>query len=123
MAILRNTAGQGVYVRAIDADGEAITTGVTCQISKDGGSESAAATGATHVAGGVWWQLLSQAETDAGTFCVRPTGTGVIPDPVIVVTDEEILKVPRAGAGNFLHTRTGGDAQQDEDQVQITIPT
>ena len=88
MAILRNTTGQGVYVRAIDAAGDPVTTGVTCQISKDGASEAAAGTAAVHVAGGAWWQALSQAETDAGAVSVRPTGTGVLPDPVIIITYE-----------------------------------
>ena len=118
MAIIRNTAGQGVYVRAIDSTGAATTTGVTCQVSLDGGAESAAATGASHVGGALWWQPLSQAETDAGTLAVRPDATDIVPDPVGIVTSDAAVSSRAApGAAMALVANAVGDAEWNVSEV------
>lgn len=93
--ILKNTASQGCYLFASDK-----TTGVglagdqaniTGSISKDGAAEAAFATAnPTNIGGGLYWQPLSQAETNANAVGLRWTSTtaNILIDPLVGFTDQ-----------------------------------
>ena len=87
----KNTAGQGVYVRAIDTDGAAVTSDIAAQITKDGGAAASVTATGTHIGNGVWWFALSQAETNADMISVWAESDAspeaeLTPDPVIIQT-------------------------------------
>ena len=92
--ILKNVASQGVYLFAYNK-----TTGVglagdqaniTGSVSKDGGAEAAfTTTNPTNIGGGIYWQPLSQAETNADAVAFRwvSSTSNIVIDPVIGFTE------------------------------------
>lgn len=56
----------GLYAFMLDRlTGDPITSGVTAKVSKDGGATAASTNSPTHLSDGLWWLLLTAAETDA----------------------------------------------------------
>lgn len=95
MAIIKNTAGQGLYVYAHDVAADAAKTGdaanITATLSKDGAAGAATNdTNPTEIGGGVYWFDLTQAESNAGALALVPvSGTADVQiDPVLVLTQE-----------------------------------
>lgn len=93
MAIVQNTAGQGLYVYAYDNTTDLAKTGdsanITATISKDGGGAVATATAnPTEISGGVYWYPLSQAETNAKALALIPVSAtaNVLLSPVFEIT-------------------------------------
>jgi hypothetical protein len=96
--LTKNTASQGVYLYAyltttgLPKTGDA--SNITGSISKDGAaSASTATTNPTEIGGGVYWQPLSQAETNANAVALYwSSGTAsVLIAPLSILTDRAIL--------------------------------
>ena len=92
--ISKNIAGQGVYLYAWDTNAAGPKTGdagnITGNVTKDGAAGSpTATTNPTEIGGGVYWQPLSQAETNANALAVywSSVTSGVSIQPVFVLTD------------------------------------
>lgn len=104
MAIIRNTAGQGLYIYAHDIANDEPETGdaanITATISLDGAAPGPLTdVNPTEIAGGVYWFGLTQAEANAGALALVATSTtaDVQIDPVLVLTQEvgiDTLAVP-----------------------------
>ena len=108
MAIIRNAAGQGVYIYAHNATADAPKTGdaanITAKLSKGGSAWVDTATvNPSEIGRGVYWYPLSQAETDTGALALMPvSGTGgVAIDPVLVMTQDAAI-ASRAVAGDAM---------------------
>ena len=91
--ILKNTAGQGIYLYNWNQASGSPQTGdaanITGSISKDGAAGAATATvNPTEIGGGVYWQPLSQAETNANEIALywSSTTSGTVINPVIIST-------------------------------------
>src|SRR5436189_4471368 len=119
--ILKNTASQGVYLFASNR-----TTGgglagdqanITGTISKDGAAESAFATAnPTNIGGGLYWQPLSQAETNCNAFGMRwvSATSNILIDPLTGFTDQGRINdtiTSRAPAATALINTTWTDAR------------
>ena len=109
MAIIRNTAGQGLYVYAHDTAADEPETGdaanITATISLDGGADVATTdVNPDETGGGVYWFDLTQGETNAGAFVVIPVSAtaDVQLDPVMVLTQEIALTGLPAAIWNVL---------------------
>ena len=94
MSWFKNVAGQGVYLYAHDKSADASKTGdaanITGKISKDGAVEASYATAnPTEIGGGLYWQPLSQAESNANQIGCRWSSTtaNVVIDPVMISTE------------------------------------
>jgi len=92
--ILKNVAGQGLYIYAHDTYADAPKTSdaanITGTLSKDGAAPAALnAAHPTEIGGGVYWWPLTQAETNCNALAVASTSTteGVRIDPVALHTD------------------------------------
>jgi hypothetical protein len=97
--ILKNVASQGVYLFASNK-----TTGVglagdqaniTGTVSKDGGAEAAfGTTNPTNIGGGLYWQPLTQAETNADAVAFRwvSSTSNILIDPVIGFTERGLVQ-------------------------------
>ena len=131
MAIVQNTAGQGLYVYAYDNTTDLAKTGdsanITATISKDGGGAVATATAnPTEISGGVYWYPLSQAETNAKALALIPVSAtaNVLLSPVFEITIDAAISsrasqasvnaLPAAAAVN-----TFNDLTYNTDGVQI----
>ena len=106
--ILKNVASQGVYLFAYTSTGpDTGDAGITGRIVKDGTAGMAAlASGPTEVDAtympGVYWQPLSQTETNGNALALawKSTTSGVSIDPIIVLTSGVNLPaVAHASAG------------------------
>lgn len=119
--ILKNTASQGVYLFASDK-----TTGVglagdqaniTGAISKDGSAEAAFATAnPTNIGGGLYWQPLSQAETNCNAFGMRWTSStsNILIEPIVGFTEQgriDATMSSRAPAATALLNTTWTDTK------------
>src|SRR6516225_5056289 len=107
--IFKNTASQGVYLLAVNTATNTPKTGdaanITANISKDGGRNAPTATAnPTEIGGGVYWQPLSQAETNCNEFAVAwaSTTANVQIDPVFVSTTAGAVPAAVAGAASGL---------------------
>lgn len=94
MSIAKNTASQGVYLYAHNTANDAPKTGdsanITGTISKDGGAAAAlATTNPTEIGDGVYWQPLSQAETNADAIVIawESSTSNIQIEPLICLTD------------------------------------
>lgn len=92
--IAKNVASQGVYLYAHDTGADAPKTGdaanITGTISKDGAAAAAlATTNPTEIGDGVYWQPLSQAETNADAIAVawESSTSNIQIEPLICLTD------------------------------------
>jgi len=135
MAIIKNTAGQGLYIYAHDVAADTAKTGdaaqITATISKDGAAGAATNTAnPTEIGGGVYWYPLTQAESNAGALALVPVSAtaDVQIDPVIVLTQDATISsrasqasvdaLPSAAAVN-----TFNDTTYDGDGVLVTQGT
>jgi hypothetical protein len=115
--IFKNQAGQGVYLLAQDANGNAKASdaaNISATISRDGGTASATATAhPTEIGGGVYWLPLAQAETNGNAFAVIPSSStsGVTLDPIICFTGAGTIPFVAAGAAGGLPTLGTGSGQ------------
>jgi len=98
MAIIRNTAGQGLYIYAHDIANDEPETGdaanITATISLDGAAAGALTdVNPTEIGGGVYWFDLTQAETNAAALSLVSTSVtaDVQIDPVLVLTQEATI--------------------------------
>lgn len=121
--MIKNTAGQGVYVRAIDTDGAAVTSDIAAQITKDGGAAASVTATGTHIGNGVWWFALSQGETNADMISVWAESDAspaeeLTPDPVIIQTvtpadfKADVSGIPKVGQTHrhtLINSTTGVD--------------
>lgn len=108
MAIIRNTAGQGLYIYAHDIANDEPETGdaanITATISLDGAAPGPLTdVNPTEIAGGVYWFGLTQAEANAAALALVATSTtaDVQIDPVLVLTQEVGINT-RAVAGDAM---------------------
>jgi hypothetical protein len=106
--VYKNVSGQGVYLYAYDTTNGVAKTGdaanITGSYSLGGGAAAAVATlHPTEIGGGIYWQPLSQAETNGDTAAYYwASGTsGVQIDPVTVAplpgTSSGVSSVVAAG--------------------------
>lgn len=113
--LLKNVTSQGIYLFAYDTTNNVAKTGdaasISGAISKDGAPEAAFGTAnPTEIGGGIYWQPLSQAETNANAIACRWTSTtsSVRIDPVLVLTSGVSLPaVAHSGAGGLLTAGSG----------------
>jgi hypothetical protein len=129
--IFKNTAGQGVYLFAYDTGANVPKTGdaanITGKATRDGGASASTATAnPTEIGGGVYWQPLAQAETNANTLALywSSATSGVQIDPFIVMTDSGGVTVgtrpspapagygPGGGAGTTAVTDLAGGSSR-----------
>lgn len=99
--MLKNTAGQGLYVYAFDSTTGLPVTGdaanITAVLSKGGGADVATNdANPTEIGRGRYWFDLTQAETNADALALAAESTtpDVVIEPVIVYTDPN---VPQTG--------------------------
>ena len=118
MAIIKNTAAQGLYVYAHDTAADAAKTGdaanITATISLDGAAAGATNdTNPTEIGGGVYWFALTQAETNAGALALVPvSATGdVVLDPIIVLTQEAVITYQSGDAHAIVNHVDYGNAK------------
>lgn len=119
--ILKNTSGQGVYLFASNRTTGAGLAGdqanITGAISKDGASENAFATAnPTNIGGGLYWQPLSQAETNCNVFGMRwaSATTDILIEPLVGFTDQgriDATITSRAPSSTALSNATWTDAK------------
>lgn len=130
--LFKNVASQGVYLFAYDTVNSVAKTAdaanITASISKDGAGS--AATGTVHpteIGGGVYWQPLSQAETNANAVAVywSSSTTGIQIDPLIALTTGgAIPQVPFATSGGLPTLGTGtGQINPASGKVPATVAT
>ena len=108
--MIKNVAGQRVVLHAVkQADGDAITTGVTARVSKDGAAFADSANAPVHLEGSTWALELSQAETDADVLVVRPVATDIqeMPERLYPVVQDEFKATGFALATHWTETRAG----------------
>lgn len=120
MAIIKNTASQGLYVYAHDTAADAAKTGdaanITATISLDGAAAGATNdVNPTEIGGGVYWFALTQAETNAGALALVPvSATGdVVLDPIIVLTQEAVITYQSGDAYARLGAPAGASVSAD----------
>lgn len=65
---------QPIPAVVIDTNGAAVTSSVTCYVTKDNGSQAAGGGTTTHKGNGLWHYVPTQAETDCETLNVLFTG-------------------------------------------------
>lgn len=87
---LKNTASQRVQFVMIDTNGDAVTSGITVQISKDGGALGASAGSATHLGSGLWDYVFTQAETNADHVGLVASKTGAVPIALNILTTTKL---------------------------------
>lgn len=128
--LFKNIAGQGLYLFAYDTVNNIAKTGdaanITASISKDGGSNAATATvNPTSIGGGIYWQPLSQAETNANAIAINwtSTTTGIQIDPVLILTNAGVVpSVAPGSAGGLLTFGTGtGQINPTSGKVPATL--
>jgi hypothetical protein len=109
--ILKNTAGQGVYLYSYDTTNKVPKTGdaanTTGNISLDGGAPvSFNATHPTEIGGGIYWQPFAQGETNgnAGACYWSSSTTGIQVDPVLFLSTGISLPTAAPGASGGLPT-------------------
>jgi hypothetical protein len=113
MPLFRNAAGQGVYLFAHDSSGAkpGDAANITGSYALDGTDHSGFATAnPTEMGGGVYWQPLAQAETDANRLAYRwgsSTG-GVVVDPVFEATGVQLAEVAHGGEAATLRLGSSG---------------
>lgn len=85
--MFKNVASQIIGAQMVTAaDGTAFTSTVSCSITKDGGTQAAAAGTVTHEGNGFHSLAATQADTNADHLAFTFTGTGAIPVTVQVYT-------------------------------------
>ena len=109
--LLKNVAAQGFYLFAYDTTNKVAKTGdaanITGHVSKDGGAGASFGTAnPTEIGGGVYWQPLAQAETNANAVAMywASATSGVQIDPVIVLTTGANIPTAAPGASGGLPT-------------------
>ena len=120
MAIIKNTASQGLYVYAHDTAADAAKTGdaanITAKLSLDGAAYADTDdTNPTEIGRGVYWFALTQAETNAGALALMPvSATGdVVLDPVLVLTQEAVITYQTGDAYARLGAPAGASVSAD----------
>lgn len=98
--IRRNVAPQTIKFPALllSANGNAVTSGATLTIGKDG-TDSASAGTLTHTANGVWQYTFTQAETNAAIVTAVLFATGAVPVVLNLVTTAADTSAAALGAG------------------------
>lgn len=112
--INKNVASQGVYLFAYNISTQAPDTGdaanITGNISKDGAAPAATATvNPTEIGGGVYWQPLSQAETNANALALywSSTTANIQIDPVTTLTDSGAVRSNVTQVNSIVVNHTG----------------
>lgn len=114
--ILKNIASQGIYLYAVDTGASPVAgktgdqSNITGKISIDGGAETSfGTTNPTSIGGGIYWQPLSQAETNGNHIALRWTSstTNIVIDPVIVFTSGVNLPAVAYGGNGGVGTVDG----------------
>src|SRR4051794_32664675 len=113
--LFKNAASQGVYLFAYDSTNNIPKTGdagnIAGSISKDGGAPAPAAMAhPTEIGGGVYWQPLTQAETNANAVGLywSSTTAGVQVDPLIALTSAGAIPMAASAAPGGLLTVGSG---------------
>jgi hypothetical protein len=89
--MFKNVASQIIGVQMVTAaDGSAFTGTVTCQITKDGGTQGASGGTVTHEGNGFHTLACSQADTNGDHIGYTFIGTGAIPVTVQVYTQDKL---------------------------------
>lgn len=76
---IKNVASQRVQFVMIDTSGDAVTSGITVQISLDGAALGASGGVATHLGSGLWDYAFTQAETNADHVGLLASKAGAVP--------------------------------------------
>lgn len=88
--MFKNVSGQTIGAQMVSAtDGSAFTGTVSCAITKDGGTQGAAAGSVTHEGGGYHSLAPTQADTNADHLAFTFSGTGAIPVTIQVYTQDK----------------------------------
>ena len=109
--MFKNTASQVIGAQMVSAtDGSAFTGTVSCAITKDGGTQAAAAGSVTHEGNGFHTLAATQADTNADHLAFTFTGTGAIPVTIQVYTQDKVAadNLNAAAKGIVLGTVTSG---------------
>jgi hypothetical protein len=112
--MLKNTANQNVAAQMIDTDGEAVTTGITLRVTKDGGTPANSAGTLTHKENGHWNYVPTQAETDADHVTFRFSGNSSIAQllqtyPLSPISAEDVAAEILETPANKLKTDGSGE--------------
>jgi hypothetical protein len=96
MSILKNTAGQYLYIAVNSTSGTAITSGTVNGFrSIDGGAQASVTGTISHKGNGQWELALSQADTNGDQIGFQFTHASAIPVGVMVYT-ETVSRASRA---------------------------